>query len=124
MGLEIVFLITFREMALIRGKDVLSRDLAIAGDGPHFATADDIVKSLEMGLIGVIVRVEIEVLPLVAASIAKRVGRRCGWVAAEDSGWVVEDWAGTSHRYDKRKGEDFRQRHCWRRCIIATRVIR
>ena len=70
-----------------------------------FTTADDIVKFLEMGLIGVIFPVEIEVLPLVAASIAKRVGRRRRWFAAED-------WAGGSHRYYKRKGEDFRQRHC------------
>lgn len=82
--------------------------MAICGDGAHFATADDIVKFLEMGLIVVIVRVEIEVLPLVAASVAKGVGRRCGWFAADDSGWVVEVWAGASHRYDKRKGEDFR----------------
>lgn len=123
MGLEVVFLIAFREIALIGRKEVLSREFAIAGDGAQIATADDIVKFLEMGLIGVIVRVEIEVLPLVAASISKRVGRRLGWVAAEDSGRVIGDWAGASHRYDKRKREDFRQRHCWRSCIIATRVI-
>lgn len=91
MGLEVVFLIAFREIALIGRKDVLSRALTIAGDGAHFATADDIVKFLEMGFIGVIVRVEIEVLPLVVAGIAKRVGRRRGWVAGEDSRWVVED---------------------------------
>ena len=124
MGLDVVFVIALWEIALIGRKDALSRELAIAGDGAHFATADDIVKFLEMGLIGVIVRVEIEVLPLVAASIAKRVGRWCGWVAAEDSGWVIEDWAGASHRYDKRKRDDFQQRHCWRRQFIASRVLR
>ena len=102
MGLEVIFIIALREIPLIGRKDVLSRTLAIAGDGAHFATADDIVKCLEMGLIGVIIRIEIEVLPLVAASIAKRVGRRLGWVASEDSGW-----AGASQRYDKRKGEHF-----------------
>ena len=107
MGLEVVFLIAFREIAFIGRKDILRRDLAIARDGAQLATTDDIVKFLEMGLIGIIVRVEIEILPLVAASTAKRIGRRRGWVAAEDSGWVVEDWAGASHRYDKRKGEDF-----------------
>ena len=119
MGLEVVFIVALREVALIGRKDVLSRDLAIARDGAHFATADNIVKFLEMGLVGVIVRVEVEVLPLVAASIAKRVGRRRGWVAAEDSGWVVEDWAGASHRYDERKGEDFRQRHCWEVLLLV-----
>lgn len=82
--------------------------MAIAGDGAQFATADDIVKCLKMALIGVIVRVEIQVLPFVAASVAKRVARRGGWVAAMDSRWVVEDWAGASNRYDKRKGENFR----------------
>jgi len=107
MGLVVVIRIAFREIALVRGKDVLSRALAIAGDCAHLATADDVVKFLEMGLVGIIVRVEVEVLPLVAARIAKWVGRRRGWVAAEDSGWVI-DWASASHCYDKRKGEDFR----------------
>lgn len=64
-----------------------------------------------MGLIDVIGWVKIEVLPLVVASLAKREGRRRGRVAANDSGWVVESLAGTSHPYDQRKGEDFRQRH-------------
>ena len=100
MGLEVIFIVALREIPLIRRKDVLSRKLTKAGDGAHFATADDIVKCLEMGLVGVIIWIEIEVLPLVAASIAKRVGRRLGWVAAEDSGW-----AGASQRYNKRKGK-------------------
>lgn len=124
MGLKAVFVIALREIALVERKDVLSRDLAIAGDGAHFATTDDIVKCLKMGLVGVVVGVEIEVLSFIVARIAERVGRRCGWVAAENSGLVVEDWAGASQGYDKRKGEDFRQRHRWRRCMNATWVMR
>ncbi len=107
MGLEVVFGIAFWEKSLVGGKDVLSRGLAIAGDCTHFATADDIVEFLEMGPVGIIVRVEVEVLPLVAASITKRVGRRRWWVAAQNSGWAM-NWAGASHCYEKREGEDFR----------------
>ena len=114
MGLEVIFLVAFRKIALVGRKGLLRRDLAVAGDGAHFATADNIVKFLEMGLIGVIVGFEIEVLPLMAASLAKRIRRRRRWVAAEDSGWVIEDWTRASHCYDKRKAEEIRQRH---RCI-------
>ena len=78
MGLVGVFGIAFREIAFVRREGVLGRDLTKAGDGAHFATTDDIVECLEMGRIGGVVWVEIEVLPLVAASIAKRIGRRCG----------------------------------------------
>lgn len=46
MSLIIVFLIAFREIALISHVDALSRDLAVARDGAHFAFADDIVKFL------------------------------------------------------------------------------
>ena len=63
--------------------------MAIAGDGAHFAAADNIMKFLEMGLIDVIVRVETEVLPLVTASIAKWVSRRRGWVGTEDWRWFA-----------------------------------
>ena len=96
MGLKIVLLVTFREIACIRRKDVLSRVLAVAGEGAHFAITDDNVKFLEMGFIRVIFRVKIEVLPLVATSFVKRVARRRGWVAVRDSRWTVENRAGAS----------------------------
>ena len=102
MGLEVIFLIAFREIAFVGRKDILSGGLAIARDGAHLATAYDIVKFLEVGLIGVIVLIEVEVLPLVTASIAKWVGRRLGLVTAEDSGWPFKDWVGASYRYKKR----------------------
>lgn len=85
MGLEVVFRITFREIALIGRKNILSRFSTIAGDSVYFTTADDIMKFLEIGLIGDIVQLEIEVLPLVATSIVKRVCRRHGCGTVEDS---------------------------------------
>lgn len=106
MGLKIVLLVTFREIACIRRKDVLSRVLAVAGEGAHFAITDDNVKFLEMGFISVIFRVKIEVLPLVATSFVKRVARRRGWVAVRDSRWTVENRAGASHHYEQRKRKE------------------
>ena len=123
MGLEVIFLIAFRKITLIGRQHILSRDLAIAGNGPHFAAADHIMKFLKTSFIGVVVRFEIEVLPFVLASIAKRIGRRRWRVAAENSSWVVENGTGVSYRDDKRKGENFRPRHGWRR-VVATRMRR
>lgn len=74
VGLKVIFIIARREIAIVGRQGVLSRDLPIARDGTHFTATNNIVKLLKVGFVVVVFRIEIEVLPLMAARITQWVG--------------------------------------------------
>lgn len=103
--------------------DFLSSNFAINKNGTRFPLQMISYAFWRWGLVDFFYRVNIWVVPLLAAGITMQVSRRRERVAAEDSSWIIEHWSGASHCCDERKGENLRQRHGWRKYVIVTRVI-
>jgi len=72
--LRVVLLVAEREIALVDGIAGGGGILSVAREGTDLPAAYHMVKSFKICLVVVIIRVEVQVLPLVAAGSVERVG--------------------------------------------------